>query len=91
MAALDVLVNEQLPERAARLGAEFGRKLETLKSVGTDGNGENGWVKTVRCKGLFSAIVIDPHRKSKKGRGAWDLCLLMASKGVLAKPTHEHT
>jgi len=50
-----------------------------------------GWVQTVRCKGLFSAIVIDKDRKSKKGRSAWDLCLLMASKGVLAKPTHQNT
>jgi len=91
MAALDVLVEEKLPERAAALGVEFKKKLETLKLVGADANGENGWVQMVRCKGLFGAIVIDKDRKSKKGRGAWDLCLLMANKGVLAKPTHENT
>jgi len=38
----------------------------------------------------MNAIDINPDI-STKGRGAWHLCLLMASKGVLAKPTHKHT
>ena len=90
IAALDVLIDEKLPERAATLGAKFGKGLESLKSIGADSNGKGGWVTTVRCKGLFSAVVID-NNKSAKGRGAWDLCLLLASKGVLCKPTHENT
>lgn len=57
--------------------------LEGLKSVGPNG----GWIQTVRGKGLLNAIVID-QTKSTKGRGAWDLCLLFKSKGLLAKPTH---
>jgi len=91
IAALDVLVDEKLPERAERLGEIFKKDLETLKSVGADGNGEGGWVKAIRCKGLFSAIDIDSEKQKQIGRSAWDLCLLMASKGVLAKPTHENT
>lgn len=91
MAALDVLVDEQLPERAARLGKIFAQDLETLKQVGVDSNGQGGWVKAIRCKGLFSAIDIDKEKQDKAGKTAWDLCLLMASKGVLAKPTHENT
>ncbi|KDE04872.1 ornithine aminotransferase [Microbotryum lychnidis-dioicae p1A1 Lamole] len=82
-AALDVLVNEQLSERAERLGQRMRKGLEVLKSVGPDG----GWITTVRGKGLLNAIVID-QTKSTKGRGAWDLCLLFKSKGLLAKPTH---
>lgn len=91
MAALDVLVDEKLPERAERLGKTFAKDLETLKDVGTNENGEGGWVKNIRCKGLFSAIDIDKEKQEKFGKTAWDLCLLMASKGVLAKPTHENT
>lgn len=91
MAALDVLVDEQLPERAARLGAKFSKGLQSLQSIGADpATGKGGWITTVRCRGLFAAIVMD-NKKSTKGRGAWDLCLLLASKGVLCKPTHENT
>lgn len=57
--------------------------LEALRSVGPNG----GWINEVRGKGLLNAIVID-QTKSTKGRGAWDLCLLFKSKGLLAKPTH---
>ena len=90
IAALDVLIDEQLSERAAELGEAFKQKLETLKSVGEDANGKGGWITEVRCKGLMSAFVFNKD-KSTKGRGAWDVCLLMANKGVLAKPTHENT
>lgn len=54
--------------------------LNELKSVGPAG----GWIQEVRGKGLLNAIVID-EKKSTKGRGAWDLCLLFKSKGLLAK------
>lgn len=54
--------------------------LSDLKGVGPDG----GWITDVRGKGLLNAIVID-QTKSKKGRSAWDLCLLFKSKGLLAK------
>lgn len=82
-AALEVLVNEDLSNRADRLGREMRKGLEELKSVGPSG----GWIQEVRGKGLLNAIVID-QTKSTKGRGAWDLCLLFKSKGLLAKPTH---
>lgn len=80
--ALDVLVEEDLCNRALSLGKTFRAGLETLKEA----NG-GGWVTEIRGVGLFTAIVIDEHR-SKRGRGAWELCCLMASKGALAKPTH---
>ena len=44
------------------------------------------WVKEIRGKGLLNAIEIDPnHRVS-----ALTLCLELAKKGLLAKPTHGH-
>nr|ADB55730.1 putative ornithine aminotransferase [Pseudozyma flocculosa] len=77
-AAIDVLVDEKLSERADRLGAKFREQLAAIDSP---------LLQTVRGRGLLNAIVID-ETKSKKGRSAWQLCLLLKSKGLLAKPTH---
>ena len=89
--ALDVLVDEQLCARSLTLGQHFRDGLRSLMTVGADAEvGIGGWITAVRGLGLMNAIDIDP-KKSKKGRTAWHLCLLMASKGLLAKPTHEHT
>jgi ornithine--oxo-acid transaminase len=41
----------------------------------------------VRGRGLLNAVVID-EEKSVKGRTAWQFCLLLMARGVLAKPTH---
>jgi ornithine--oxo-acid transaminase len=84
-ASLEVLVNEDLSNRADRLGKHMRAGLEALKSVGPHG----GWIQEVRGKGLLNAIVID-QSKSMKGRGAWELCLLFKSKGLLAKVCHHH-
>lgn len=79
-AALQVIVDEDLSGRAETLGALMRKGLNELKGVGPDG----GWITEVRGKGLLNAIVID-QTKSKKGRSAWDLCLLFKSNGLLAK------
>ncbi|PWN39264.1 putative CAR2-ornithine aminotransferase [Ceraceosorus guamensis] len=81
-AALDVLIDEKLSERAEMLGAKFRADLLALKQ-----SGECPMLSAVRGRGLLNAIVID-HAASKKGRTAWQLCLLLKSKGLLAKPTH---
>lgn len=78
MTALDVLVNEDLVNRSQRLGEIFRQGLADLKSP---------FIKIIRGRGLFNGVVID-ESASKKGRTAWQLCLLMKSKGLLAKPTH---
>lgn len=39
----------------------------------------------VRGRGLLNAIVID---ESKSDKTAWEICLLLKSRGLLAKPTH---
>jgi ornithine--oxo-acid transaminase len=45
-------------------------------------------ITTIRGKGLLNAIVIDEAKTN--GHSAWDLCMLMKSKGLLAKPTHQN-
>lgn len=71
MTALDVLIDEDLVNRAQKLGELFRSKVEALKSP---------FIKLVRGRGLLNAVIID-ESKSTKGRGAWELCLLMKSKG----------
>ncbi|KDR78255.1 hypothetical protein GALMADRAFT_245341 [Galerina marginata CBS 339.88] len=78
MTALDVLIEERLAERAFALGEYFRGAIRDLKSP---------LVKEVRGRGLLNAVVID-ETKSKRGRTAWQFCLLLMSRGVLAKPTH---
>lgn len=78
MTALDVLVEENLASRAEVLGETFRSAVRAINSP---------LVKTVRGRGLLNAVVID-EEKSSKGRTAWQLCLLLKSRGVLAKPTH---
>lgn len=78
MTALDVLVEEDLANRAAVLGEKFRSAIRGLNSP---------LVKTVRGRGLLNAVIIDEER-SVKGRTAWQLCLLLKSRGLLAKPTH---
>ncbi|KAG8863364.1 ornithine aminotransferase [Tulasnella sp. 330] len=78
IAALHVLVDEQLAERAQVLGERFRSRVEAIRSP---------LVTCVRGRGLLNAVVID-ESQSIKGRTAWQLCLLMKSRGLLAKPTH---
>ena len=46
---------------------------------------KNPVIKLVRGKGLLNAIVVDDH---EEGHLAWNICLKLAQKGLLAKPTH---
>jgi ornithine--oxo-acid transaminase len=78
MTALNVLVEENLAERALKLGELFRSSVAKL---------EHPLVSCVRGRGLLNAVIID-ESKSTKGRTAWQLCLLLKSRGVLAKPTH---
>ncbi|HRQ84256.1 MAG TPA: ornithine--oxo-acid transaminase [Flavobacteriales bacterium] len=78
IAALEVIKEEKLTENAAKLGEVFRASMQKLVD-------EFGWVTLVRGKGLLNAVIIEPR---KDGRTAWDLCLLLAEHGLLAKPTH---
>jgi ornithine--oxo-acid transaminase len=77
IAALEVIKNEKLAENAERLGKIFRSEFSTIKS---------DMVELVRGKGLLNAVVIKP----KNGKEAWDVCLAMKDKGLIAKPTHNH-
>lgn len=76
-AALEVVREEKLADKAAQLGIIFREEMKKIDSP---------LIRQIRGKGLLNAIVIAPHR----GKEAWDLCLKMAENGLLAKPTHEH-
>ncbi|TGO48295.1 hypothetical protein BOTNAR_0483g00060 [Botryotinia narcissicola] len=77
--ALEIMDEEKLTERAEKLGHVLRKGLEDFNSP---------MIKLVRGKGLLNAIVIDESKTG--GHSAWDLCMLMKSKGLLAKPTHEN-
>lgn len=77
IAALEVLKEENLAERALELGEKFRTALEKIDSP---------MIELVRGKGLLNAIVIKPTN----GKTAWDVCVALKENGMLAKPTHEH-
>lgn len=76
-AALKVVVDEQLAERAAHLGDYFRRELQQLSSP---------LVRKVRGKGLLNAIVLDTTDPEM----GWNVCLALMDMGLLAKPTHSY-
>lgn len=76
LAALDVLVDEQLPERAARLGAHA---LERLRREVKSAN-----LREVRGRGLMLAVEYE-------AAVAKDACKALLKEGVLAKDTHKTT
>jgi len=75
VAALEVVKEEKLAERAEYLGQIFRREMEAMNSP---------MVELVRGRGLLNAVIIKP----KDGKEAWDVCMKMRDLGVLAKPTH---
>lgn len=70
--ALEIMEEEDLTARAEALGKILRQGLEDLKSP---------MISVVRGKGLLNAIVIDESKTG--GHSAWDLCMLMKSKGLL--------
>jgi len=75
IAALEVVKDEKLAEKAEYLGKIFRDELSSVKSE---------MIELVRGKGLLNAVVIRP----KNGFEAWDVCVKMKDMGLLAKPTH---
>ncbi|WP_448528341.1 ornithine--oxo-acid transaminase [Raineya sp.] len=78
MTALQVIKDEKLPENAEKVGILFRRRMQELMQRYPEK------ISAVRGKGLLNAVDI----KEKNGKTAWDLCLAMKEKGLLAKPTH---
>lgn len=76
-AALDVLVDEDLVARAARLGAHLEARLRTIPST---------LIKEIRVIGLWAGIDLDPA-----AGGARQFCYALKDRGMLCKDTHTHT
>lgn len=77
MAALEVIRDEKLTENAFKLGAIFRQGLKNMNLE---------VMTTIRGKGLLNGVVIEPFN----GHTAYDVCLKLKEKGLLAKQTHDH-
>jgi ornithine--oxo-acid transaminase len=76
--AIDIIEDEDLVENANVRGLQLLTFLESLRD-------KTALIKSVRGKGLLCAIEIDTDEDSKV---AWEICLDLMKKGLLAKPTH---
>lgn len=75
IAALEVLKKGNMAENAENLGKLFREELQKINSP---------HILKIRGKGLLNAIIIDHEDKD----AAWNLCLELKEKGLLAKQTH---
>lgn len=78
IAALEVVRDENLAEKAEKLGQMFRNEINNYIKESTIAN-------LVRGKGLLNAIVINDDEESET---AWNICLRLRDNGLLAKPTH---
>ena len=73
--ALEVVIDENLSDNANLMGNIFRDELNKLNS---------SIIKEIRGKGLLNAIEI----RKTSSISAWEICMLLKNKGLLAKPTH---
>jgi ornithine--oxo-acid transaminase len=59
---------------------------EKLRAALRDVQKDAPFVQIIRGRGLLNAVVID----EKWDKTAWDICMLLKHRGVLAKPTHNN-
>lgn len=78
MAALDVVEEEKLSDKAEELGQFF--RAEVNKIIE-----KTELIYQVRGKGLLNAILVNDTPESPT---AWNICMQLAENGLLAKPTH---
>lgn len=78
IAALDVVIDENLAENAEKLGTLFRERIQEIIA-------KTDLITKVRGKGLLNAILINDTPESST---AWNLCLALKDNGLLAKPTH---
>lgn len=78
MEALQVVKDEKLADNAQKLGMVFRQRMQEVMK-------KTNLITLVRGKGLLNAIVINDSPQSET---AWDLCVDLMNKGILAKPTH---
>ena len=78
MVAMNVLIDEKLMVNARKMGKIFRARIDELCE-------KYAILKSVRGRGLLNAILINDTPESKT---AWNICMIMAENGLLAKPTH---
>ena len=78
VAALDVVEEEKLSEKAEELGKFFRAEIQKIIA-------KTDLIYHVRGKGLLNAILVNDTPESPT---AWNLCMQFAENGLLAKPTH---
>ncbi len=78
MEALQVILDEDLASNAEQQGNLFRERMQALQK-------KTDLIKTVRGKGLLNALVINDSPESDT---AWNICITMMERGLLAKPTH---
>jgi ornithine--oxo-acid transaminase len=78
IAALNVVIEENLSQNARQLGKIFREKISEFVKTSTIAS-------LVRGKGLLNAIVINDTEESDT---AWNICMTLRDNGLLAKPTH---
>jgi len=78
IAALKVIKDENLAEKAEELGKLFRNEVGKLIE-------KYNILKLVRGKGLLNAVVVNDSEDSST---AWDICVRLKENGMLAKPTH---
>ena len=78
IAALEVVKDENLAEKAEKLGVIFRARMQKLAE-------SSALVAKVRGKGLLNAVIINDSPESTT---AWNICVALKENGLLAKPTH---
>lgn len=78
IAAMQVVIEENLAENAHKLGVIFRERLTQLMA-------KTNKISIVRGKGLLNAIVVNDK---PEGKTAWNICMALKENGLLAKPTH---
>ncbi|WMV41249.1 hypothetical protein MTR67_034634 [Solanum verrucosum] len=81
IASLDVIRDEGLAERSAQMGEQLRHQLIKIQRQFPH------FIKEVRGKGLFNAVEL--NSKSLLPVTAYDICMKLKERGILAKPTHD--
>ncbi|KAJ3669417.1 hypothetical protein LUZ60_011367 [Juncus effusus] len=81
IAALNVVKEEGLTERAAKLGEEFRDQLAKVRGKFPE------IIREVRGRGLLNAVELNSEALSPVS--AYDICIKLKERGILAKPTHD--
>uniref|UniRef100_A0A5B6ZZK1 Ornithine aminotransferase n=1 Tax=Davidia involucrata TaxID=16924 RepID=A0A5B6ZZK1_DAVIN len=81
VASLEVIRDEGLADRSAELGQKLRHQLIKVQQQFPN------FIKEVRGKGLFNAVEL--NGKTLFPVSAFDICLKLKERGILAKPTHD--